>query len=662
MLLVLRPLLLTLALAGGAVSAAAAAPTRTAAVFHPRLLRLHDNPVLLSCPQGTELLPVFLGDLNECADALDALQRQLKQKYNAELSFATTPVDLMTKLKQHAVDGAVVWASRGADHDEEMHQAASAAGLRALSVRDGLFSSSQEVAFDVSLRAATTQSELSFAALEDTKYSRALLPSTVPLPDMMRHLGASFVPASASAHGAAESTKVESASPDPFLKVGLEGEELGLHLIREYIALGDAAFTRKYQNLYIENMSRSTEHRRSLQRLAEGPHLCRGEVLSGLLSPLLVQGCVSPRLLVHARTVLSSDPSSGGFGLDLSAALLGCELSKEAMRKHWHASLSAAALELSRAQQQIKGSGWEQAFDYWRGYSYRYGVMRPEPGFDKGQHVFVLLHGFGGSVDQFTGLGRELAQRGYPSIALDSLGFGLCEKPPLSFNQYLWRDQVTEFVGGPHPAMAEFRGRKVVLVGNSIGGFCAAACASVLREQCAGLVLVNTAGRVLEEDPNPTSTDPVDEREGPDANFLFTPYGGPAPFVLSLVGKAIFALLQPRILGTTQWLYPTNPALVASSGLAVNILRDSQDPGASDVIAAGGKLPPSRSMNALFADYGGPVLIAQGALDPLNDAPTRAAMFGRIRTGVTVDLLQSGHCAHDESPDLVAAAIEKWLP
>ena len=56
------------------------------------------------------------------------------------------------------------------------------------------------------------------------------------------------------------------------------------------------------------------------------------------------------------------------------------------------------------------------------------------------------------------------------------------------------------------------------------------------------------------------------------------------------------------------------------------------------------------------------VLVAQGALDPLNDARARAAMFGRIGKEVTVDLLELGHCPHDEGAEEVAAAIERWLP
>ena len=46
-------------------------------------------------------------------------------------------------------------------------------------------------------------------------------------------------------------------------------------------------------------------------------------------------------------------------------------------------------------------------------------------------------------VHQFTGLAAEIAAGGmFDVFALDSLGFGFSEKPPISYNQYLWRDQV----------------------------------------------------------------------------------------------------------------------------------------------------------------------------------------------------------------------------
>jgi pimeloyl-ACP methyl ester carboxylesterase len=134
---------------------------------------------------------------------------------------------------------------------------------------------------------------------------------------------------------------------------------------------------------------------------------------------------------------------------------------------------------------------------------------------------------------------------------------------------------------------------------------------------------------------------------------LFPAYKGPPSEGLRVFGTVMFSVLQPRIEQMLVWLYPSNPGVV-KTGLAGGILRDSQDPGASDVIAAGGKLPTPRPMNDLFREYTGPVLIAQGALDPLNDAKSRANIFADIRTGITVDLMPLGHCPMDENPAMVS--------
>jgi pimeloyl-ACP methyl ester carboxylesterase len=98
---------------------------------------------------------------------------------------------------------------------------------------------------------------------------------------------------------------------------------------------------------------------------------------------------------------------------------------------------------------------------------------------------------------------------------------------------------------------------------------------------------------------------------------------------------------------------------------------------------SGSKLPPPRTANELLgADFGsaknrgyissfqskveegtfdGPVLVAQGLLDPLNDAKGRAEMFGKLRAGIKVDPINGGHCPHDELPSDIAKSILSWL-
>ena len=66
-------------------------------------------------------------------------------------------------------------------------------------------------------------------------------------------------------------------------------------------------------------------------------------------------------------------------------------------------------------------------------------------------------------------------------------------------------------------------------------------------------------------------------------------------------------------------------------------------------------------MNKLLSTYNGPVLICQGALDPLNNSTRRAELFSKIRSGVSVDLLQLGHCPMDEDAITVSSSIEKWM-
>ena len=104
-------------------------------------------------------------------------------------------------------------------------------------------------------------------------------------------------------------------------------------------------------------------------------------------------------------------------------------------------------------------------------------------------------------------------------------------------------------------------------------------------------------------------------------------------------------------------VYPAEPSQV-DARLASDILRDSLDPGALNVMASGAKLPPPRTLNELFVEYAGPVLVLQGVQDPLNDAKARAD--GMERIGAKVVPLAAGHCPHDEKPTEVGRCLEEF--
>ena len=147
--------------------------------------------------------------------------------------------------------------------------------------------------------------------------------------------------------------------------------------------------------------------------------------------------------------------------------------------------------------------------------------------------------------------------------------------------------------------------------------------------------------------------------------LIFAHYGTcihspPSRQVASILGVGLLWYLRPRIRSICTNLYPTNPEAV-NEALCESILRDSLDPGAMNVMVSGSKLPSPRTANELLgAEFGsagqmrmvmegmytGPVLVAQGVLDPLNDARSRAKLLGQLRSGVTVIPIDAGHCPH----------------
>ena len=327
----------------------------------------------------------------------------------------------------------------------------------------------------------------------------------------------------------------------------------------------------------------------------------------------------------------------------------------------------------------------------------------------------VLVHGFGASGSQWTKAISALSKCWQPAsgdadsntvaLAPDLLGFGEAEKPQLSYTQYLWQSYVSSFV--KEICVREKKIEEFVVGGNSIGGYTSMSVAAddcvpiedaingvnaisssgaPGTNRCIGLILMNSAGRIL-------SRDEVEKTSGLDALVTVgqetagdnLPKCSPPPTLVTRIGATgLLAYLRPRIRSICTRLYPTNPAAV-DDVLVNNILRDSLDPGAINVMISGSKLPPPRTANELLAaDFGsarslekngqsqsiiaaaegmwdGPVLVAQGILDPLNDAKTRAKLLGSLRDEITVKPINAGHCVHDELEDDVANAIAQWI-
>lgn len=103
---------------------------------------------------------------------------------------------------------------------------------------------------------------------------------------------------------------------------------------------------------------------------------------------------------------------------------------------------------------------------------------------DKGRSTIVLLHGFGGSLDHWKKIQPLLTHK---SIALDLVGFGGSDVPPISYDlDTQWR-YLDEF-------LSEQGLSDVILVGTSMGGSLAAWTAAKSKNRVVGLILIAPSG------------------------------------------------------------------------------------------------------------------------------------------------------------------------
>lgn len=169
------------------------------------------------------------------------------------------------------------------------------------------------------------------------------------------------------------------------------------------------------------------------------------------------------------------------------------------------------------------------------------------------------------------------------------------------------------------------------------GYFSACFAADAFDELCAGVCLINSSGRFDDNVP------------GRSVGADRPPRRSPFKYVIEesratrlFFGNLLLQSLRGRIQKTLQAVYPTNPA-AADEQLARNILRDSLDYGAVEVLASGLILPPPRSLTELLGQYEGPLLVFQGVLDPLNTAGLdRAGKIQQLYPEATVVRVNAG--------------------
>lgn len=257
----------------------------------------------------------------------------------------------------------------------------------------------------------------------------------------------------------------------------------------------------------------------------------------------------------------------------------------------------------------------------------------------------VLVHGFGASIGHWRKNIPFLASGGYRVFAIDLLGFGGSDKPPLNYTMELWSELLKDFQAAHIQA-------PTVFIGNSIGALLSLMAIANHPETAAGAVLINCAGG-LSHRPHELN---------PPLRVAMSAFNR---LVRSrITGQVIFNRVRQKaqIRRTLLQVYRNREAV--TDELVDLLYAPSCDPGAQQVFASILSADPGPTPAQLLPKVKHPLFVIWGADDPWTPI-TGAKIFQQAsENGQQIQITpipKAGHCPHDEVPDIVNPLILEWL-
>ena len=277
----------------------------------------------------------------------------------------------------------------------------------------------------------------------------------------------------------------------------------------------------------------------------------------------------------------------------------------------------------------------------WRGHQIQYTVQ------GNGYPV-VLIHGFGASIGHWRKTIPSLVQAGYRVFAVDLLGFGGSDKPRLDYTLDLWQDLLKDF------AIDQIQDT-AVFVGNSMGGLLTLMMLAHHPDVATGGVLLNSAGGLnLRSD---------------ELNVLQRLVMGGLKALISnpRVGPFLFDQVRSkaRIRGSLAQVYGNSEAI--TDELVEMLHQPSCHPNAHYVFASIMTAPAGPRPSELLTQIQQPLLVLWGEEDPWAALPT-AEIYRKLSLNPSAQpqvtfhpIPQTGHCPHDERPEVVNPLMIDWL-
>lgn len=273
----------------------------------------------------------------------------------------------------------------------------------------------------------------------------------------------------------------------------------------------------------------------------------------------------------------------------------------------------------------------------WRGHQIQYVDVGSGP-------ALILVHGFGATIGHWRKNIPVLAAAGYRVLALDLLGFGGSDKPPLDYSLALWQALLADF-------WTEKVQTPAVFIGNSIGALLSLMMAADYPAMTRGAVLLNCAGGLNhrpEELPLPLRL----------VMAVFTRMVS-SPWL----GQFVFDRIRQkhRIRATLKQVYGNHDAI--TDELVEMLYAPACDPGAQQVFAAILTAPPGPHPIELLPRVNCPLLVLWGEADPWTPV-AGGHIFLQPHWPAPIAFTaipDTGHCPHDERPDRVNDRILTWL-
>ncbi|MGB3492007.1 MAG: alpha/beta fold hydrolase [Elainellaceae cyanobacterium] len=258
----------------------------------------------------------------------------------------------------------------------------------------------------------------------------------------------------------------------------------------------------------------------------------------------------------------------------------------------------------------------------------------------------LLIHGFGASIGHWRKNIPVLADAGYRVFAVDLLGFGASDKPPLNYTLELWETLLADF-------WQDHINEPTIFVGNSIGGLLALMVMAHQPHMAAGGALLNCAGGL---NHRPEELNPILSLVmGTFSTLVSSPITG--PFLFDRVRQ------KGRLRSTLKQVYCDRAAI--TDELIDILYNPSCDAGAQKVFASILTAPPGPRPSELLPQIKQPILVLWGEEDPwtpIKGAAIYQELAEQQPQRVTfASIPKTGHCPHDERPEAVNAKIIDWL-